>query len=246
MTTRNDAMTRRTLFGVVGLGVPGVLLASRINAEADGAPDAVLGVIANELVAVQKRAFADPGNPELAREIASMFRVIDVVANANDLKKHLKKAHHREVDLSMAEQRAQRLRNHGIKASGDDVLRHHFEARAQFTDADSIEKAAVASLQSGHVFQQTAAALEALAAPSGNVANIAFRESLKGPASGARLLTAQDRSRACAWAHTYAARWGFILGETAFLLAMIPPLEPLAVGYAAVSLFFDGAALYCE
>lgn len=235
-------MTRRAVISSTVTGALGVAL--RVDA-ASPAADPVLEVINTELAAMVARGGFDPRNVERLRALGSTFRVIDAVASAHDLKRHLKKAHVGIGDAARADHLARHLRARGLTVNGDDLLRRHLDARAQF-DVD-VTPAMIAAIRSGAILREVSTAFDTLAtatAESGVVGGATFRESLHGPA----FLWAprQTAPRFCGWGRQYAGRWGFLAGIVAFGFGLIPELAAIGIAYGAASLFFDGFALGCE
>jgi hypothetical protein len=228
-----DIMTRRMFLGSVP-AVPAAILFTTDVARAATPHDAVLETIFNEIVALNGRATSNP-TPEMAREYATLARVVDSVAAAHGLKRLMKRVQNREVDASTIEQLAKRLRAHGVAANGDDMLRKHFESMAQFSDAAAVKRAALDSITSGLMFQHQAAAFEALV-PDAGASGAQFRERLRGPAIDLWLRRTAP-SRAC----EAASGWGAIFDTQGVLLMWVPPLEWLALASAILG---AGFAIY--
>src|SRR4051812_24349160 len=172
---------RRVFLGSMAAMAGATLALKETGVSAAGPSDPVLETLLTEMMALQKRSIVDPGNAERLLEFASMFRVIDAVTTAHDLKKNMRKARAISVDSTVTEPVAKRLREHGIKTTGDDLLKRHFEARLQLQDPEGAERAVLAAVTSGQMFMQTAALFDDLATMAAvSVNGVTFRERLRG------------------------------------------------------------------
>jgi hypothetical protein len=237
-------ITRRAFVGAAATSVVGSAVFP--GAAAGGQPDAVINVIDAELAAMFQRAMTDPGNGELLRGIGSTFRVLDAVATAHDLKRHMRKTRPIVVDGTMTDQMARQLQKHGFKVTGDDLLRRHLDASGKGINVDAVTRQAAAMMVSGDLLLKTGAMFDALGEgrPGGSVA---FRESLHGPKIDTHFRQTSSYN-ACGFFRAYGTRYSLLTGIVAFGFGIIgvPELAVIGTIYGAASLFFDGATWYCE
>ena len=204
----------------------------------------VLDAVVAEMIALEKRVLSnpDPGaSREQTLELASMFRLVDVVTTAHDLKRRIRVHPIGADSTAAAEQVARQMRAHGIKTTGDDFLKRHFERRAQVPDPDSLDRAIAAEVASGQFLQDTAAWFDATAAAMASAApnGVKFRESPRGPGLD---LSLKKVIRICAGSRA-AAAMGIFYGGLALGTIELPRLS-LLFGISAVLL--DTYAFICD
>ena len=242
----SQSLDRRVFLGSVAAMAGAGLALKETGAIAAAAPaDAVLDAVVAEMIALEKRVLSnlDLGiSREQTLELASMFRLVDVVTSAHDLKRRIRVHSIGADSTAAAEQVARQMRAHGIKATGDDFLKRHFERRAQMPDPDSLDRAIVAEVASGRFLQDTAAWFDATAAAMASAVpnGVKFRERLRGPAVD--LLSKKMDFRFCAGSRA-AAAMGILYGGAALATIEIPALSAL-FGVSAVLL--DTYAYVCE
>jgi hypothetical protein len=231
----SQSIDRRIFLGSLGaMAGAGFAVKETGAIAAAGAADVVLDAVVAEMIALEKRVLSNPdsgASREQTLELASMFRLVDVVTTVHDLKRRIRVQPIGADSTAAAEQVARQMRAHGIKMSGDDFLKRHFERRAQVPDPDRLDRAIAEEVASGQFLQDTAAWLDATAAAMASAPNgVTFREGLRGPA---RDLSLKKVIRLCAGSRE-AAAMGVIYGWSALGTFEIPQLSLLFGISAAV------------
>ena len=170
-----------------------------------------------------------------------MFRLLDAVTTAHDLKRHMKVRPVGADSNVAAERVARQMRDHGVKMTGDDFLKRHFERRAQMPDLDRLDRAIAAEVASGQLLQDTATWFDAIAAAMASAPNgVKFRERLRGPELG---LSPKNALRICGdGTARSAAALGIIYGGLALATIEIPPISAL---FGTSALIMDIYAYIC-